>query len=263
MGEVIVITSGKGGVGKTTTTANVGTGLAKLDKKVVLIDTDIGLRNLDVVLGLENRIVYNLVDVVEGNCRIKQALIKDKRYPNLYLLPSAQTRDKTSVTPEQMKKLANELRDEFDYILMDCPAGIEQGFNNAIAGADSALVVTTPEVSAVRDADRIIGLLEANELKSTHLVVNRLRPDMVKRGDMMSADDVVEILAIDLIGIVPDDENIVISTNQGEPLVGNDTLAGQAYMNICRRVVGEEVPLLDLSVKTGFMSKLSNLFKKN
>ncbi len=263
MGEVIVITSGKGGVGKTTTTANVGTGLAKLNKKVVLIDTDIGLRNLDVVLGLENRIVYNLVDVVEGNCRIKQALIKDKRYQNLYLLPSAQTRDKNSVTPEQMKKLADELRDEFDYILMDCPAGIEQGFKNAIAGADSALVVTTPEVSAVRDADRIIGLLEANEMKSTHLIVNRLRPDMVKRGDMMSADDVVEILAVDLIGIVPDDENIVISTNQGEPLVGNDTMAGQAYMNICRRITGEEVPLLDLSNKGGFMTKLSNLFKKN
>jgi septum site-determining protein MinD len=263
MGEVIVITSGKGGVGKTTTTANVGTGLAKLDKKVVLIDTDIGLRNLDVVLGLENRIVYNLVDVVEGNCRIKQALIKDKRYPTLYLLPSAQTKDKTSVTPEQMKKLADELRDEFDYILMDCPAGIEQGFKNAIAGADSALVVTTPEVSAVRDADRIIGLLEANELKNSHLIVNRLRPDMVKKGDMMSADDVVEILAIDLIGIVPDDENIVISTNQGEPLVGTDTMAGQAYMNICRRLVGEEVPLLDLNSKNGFFSKLSGLFKKN
>ncbi len=263
MGEVIVITSGKGGVGKTTTTANVGTGLAKLNKKVVLIDTDIGLRNLDVVLGLENRIVYNLVDVVEGNCRIKQALIKDKRYPNLYLLPSAQTRDKSSVTPEQMKKLANELRDEFDYILMDCPAGIEQGFKNAIAGADSALVVTTPEVSAVRDADRIIGLLEANEMKKTHLIVNRLRTDMVKRGDMMSAADVVEILAVELIGIVPDDENIVVSTNQGEPLVGNDTLAGQAYMNICHRLIGEEVPYLDLNNKGGFMTKLTNLFKKN
>ncbi len=263
MGEVIVITSGKGGVGKTTTTANVGTGLAKLNKKVVLIDTDIGLRNLDVVLGLENRIVYNLVDVVEGNCRIKQALIKDKRYPNLYLLPSAQTRDKTSVSPEQMKKLANDLRDEFDYILMDCPAGIEQGFKNAIAGADSALVVTTPEVSAVRDADRIIGLLEANEMKKTHLIVNRLRTDMVKRGDMMSAADVVEILAVELIGIVPDDENIVVSTNQGEPLVGNETLAGQAYMNICRRVIGEDVPYLDLNNKGGLMSKLSNLFKKN
>lgn len=263
MGEVIVITSGKGGVGKTTTTANVGTGLAKLGKKVVLIDTDIGLRNLDVVMGLENRIVYNLVDVIEGNCRIKQALIKDKRYPNLYLLPSAQTREKDSVSPEQMRKLADDLREEFDYILMDCPAGIEQGFKNAIAGADSALVVTTPEVSAVRDADRIIGLLEANEMKHTHLIVNRLRSDMVKRGDMMSSDDVVEILAVDLIGVVPDDENIVVSTNQGEPLVGNDTLAGQAYMNICRRLVGEEVPLLDLNGKSSLMAKLASIFKKN
>ena len=260
MGEVIVVTSGKGGVGKTTTTANVGTGLAKLDKKVVLIDTDIGLRNLDVVLGLENRIVYNLVDVIEGNCRIKQALIKDKRYPNLYLLPSAQTRDKSAVTPEEMKLLCEQLKGEFDYIIMDCPAGIEQGFKNAIAGADRALVVTTPEVSAVRDADRIIGLLEANEMKKTELIVNRLRIDMVNRGDMMSSADVVEILAIDLIGIVPDDEKIVVSTNNGEPLVGDDSLAGQAYMNICRRIIGEEVPFLDLNAKKGFFSRL---FRKN
>lgn len=262
MGEVIVITSGKGGVGKTTTTANVGTGLAQLDKKVVLIDTDIGLRNLDVVMGLENRIVYNLVDVIEGNCRIKQALIKDKRHPNLYLLPSAQTRDKTSVKPEQMKKLADELREEFDYILMDCPAGIEQGFKNAIAGADRALVVTTPEMSAIRDADRIIGLLEANEMKQIHLIVNRLRMDMVKRGDMLSSEDVLDVLAIDLIGVVPDDENIVISTNNGEPLVGQDNMAGQAYMNICHRVLGEEVPYLDLDPKSGILQKLSSIFKK-
>ena len=256
MGEVIVVTSGKGGVGKTTTTANVGTGLAKLDKKVVLIDTDIGLRNLDVVMGLENRIVYNLVDVIEGNCRIKQALIKDKRYNNLYLLPSAQTRDKTAVTPDEMKQLCEQLRDDFDYIIMDCPAGIEQGFRNAIAGADRALVVTTPEVSAVRDADRIVGLLEANEMKKTQLIVNRLRMDMVARGDMMSSQDVVDILAIDLIGIVPDDENIVISTNNGEPLVGGDSLAGQAYMNICKRLTGEDVPFLDLNAKRGFFGRL-------
>ena len=215
MSEVIVITSGKGGVGKTTTTANIGTGLAKLDKKVVMIDTDIGLRNLDVVMGLENRIVYNLVDVVEGNCRLKQALIKDKRYSNLFLLPSAQTRDKSSVSPEQMKKLVDELRAEFDYVLLDCPAGIEQGFKNAIAGADRAIIVTTPEVSAIRDADRIIGLLEAEELKKIELVINRIRMDMVKRGDMMSVEDVVDILAIDLIGVVPDDESIVIATNEG------------------------------------------------
>ena len=250
MGQVIVITSGKGGVGKTTTTANVGTGLAMLGKKVVLIDTDIGLRNLDVVMGLENRIVYNLVDVVENNCRIKQALIKDKRYPNLYLLPSAQTKDKTSVSPEQMKKLADELREEFDYILLDCPAGIEQGFKNAIAGADRALVVTTPEVSAVRDADRIIGLLEANEIRQTHLIVNRLRTDMV------------EILAIDLIGVVPDDEQIVISTNNGEPLVGSESKAGRAYMNVCKRVLGEDVPYLDLEETQGFFKKFASIFKK-
>ena len=263
MSEVIVITSGKGGVGKTTTTANVGTGLAQMNKKVVLIDTDIGLRNLDVVMGLENRIVYNLVDVIEGNCRVKQALIKDKKYPELYLLPSAQTRDKTAVTPEQMKKLTDELREEFDYILLDCPAGIEQGFKNAIAGADRAIVVTTPEVSAIRDADRIVGLLEANELKNIHLVVNRLRMDMVKRGDMMSVKDVCEILAIPLIGAVPDDEHIVISTNQGEPLVGSSCLAGQAYTNICKRILGEEVEFLNLEEKQGMFDKLKKFFGKN
>ena len=259
MSEVIVITSGKGGVGKTTTTANVGTGLAQLNKKVVLIDTDIGLRNLDVVMGLENR----MVDVVEGNCKIKQALIKDKKYPELYLLPSAQTRDKTSVSPEQMKKLTDELREEFDYILLDCPAGIEQGFKNAIAGADRAIVVTTPEVSAIRDADRIIGLLEANEVKKTELIVNRLRMDMVKRGDMMSVEDVCDILAIPLLGAVPDDEHIVIATNQGEPLVGTDCLAGQAYSNICRRILGETVEFLNLEEKQTVFDKLKNLFKKN
>ena len=254
MGEVIVVTSGKGGVGKTTTTANLGTGLAKLNKKVVLIDTDIGLRNLDVVMGLENRIVYNLVDVIEGNCKVKQALIRDKKYDSLYLLPAAQTKDKTSVTPDQMKKLTDELKSEFDYVILDCPAGIEQGFKNAIAGADRALVVTTPEVSAVRDADRIIGLLEANEIGKTQLIVNRLRADMVKRGDMMSADDVIDILAVELIGQVPDDENIVVATNNGEPLVGDNSFAGQAYMNICRRVTGEQVPFLDLDAKKGIFS---------
>lgn len=262
MSEVIVVTSGKGGVGKTTTSANVGTGLAKLDKKVVLIDTDIGLRNLDVVMGLENRIVYNLVDVVEGNCRIKQALIKDKRYSNLFLLPSAQTRDKSSVSPDQMQDLIEKLRQEFDYIILDCPAGIEQGFKNAIAGADRAIVVTTPEMSALRDADRIIGLLSAAEIGRQDLIINRLRMDMVKRGDMMAVEDVVELLSIDLIGIVPDDEKIVISTNQGEPLVGSNSMAGRAFMNVCRRIMGEDVPYEDFS-KGGVISKITNLFKKN
>ena len=262
MSEVIVITSGKGGVGKTTTSANVGTGLAVLGKKTVLIDTDIGLRNLDVVMGLENRIVYNLVDVVEGNCRMKQALIRDKRYPNLYLLPSAQTRDKTAVSPEQMKKLVDDLRDEFDYILLDCPAGIERGFQNAIAGADRALVVTTPEVSAIRDADRIIGLLEAADMGMIDLIVNRIRMDMVRRGDMMSMDDVMDILAVNVIGVVPDDESIVISTNQGEPLVGMGSMAGQAYLNICRRLMGEQIPFLSLDTQPKLLSRLSSLLRR-
>ncbi len=262
MSEVMVITSGKGGVGKTTTTANIGTGLALLGYSVVLIDTDIGLRNLDVVMGLENRIIYNLVDVVEGNCRMKQALIRDKRYPNLYLLPSAQTRDKTSVNPGQMRKLVDDLREDFDYILLDCPAGIEQGFRNAIAGADRALVVTTPEVSAIRDADRIIGLLEAEGMKPIDLIVNRIRMDMVRRGDMMSVGDVADILAVDMIGAVPDDENVVVCANQGEPLTGVDCLAGQAYLNICRRLTGESVPFLELEPRKGILVRISGLLKR-
>ncbi len=262
MSEVIVVTSGKGGVGKTTATANVGTGLAKLDKKTVLVDTDIGLRNLDVVMGLENRIVYNMVDVIEGNCRLKQALIRDKHYPNLYLLPAAQTRDKTAVTPEQMRKLTEDLREHFEYILLDCPAGIEQGFKNAVAGADRAIVVTTPEVSAIRDADRIIGLLEAGGMKQIDLLINRLRPELISRGDMMSVEDVTEILAVSLIGAVPDDTGIVVSTNQGEPVAGTDTPSGQAFFNIARRVLGEEVEIPDFTCETSFFQKMKSFFKK-
>lgn len=262
MGEVIVITSGKGGVGKTTTTANIGTGLALLGKSVVLIDTDIGLRNLDVVLGLENRIVYDLVDVVEGNCRVKQALIKDKRYNNLYLLPAAQTREKTAVTPEQMAKLCEEIKQDYDYIIIDCPAGIEQGFKNAIAGADRAIVVTTPEVSAVRDADRIIGLIEANEIKDTKLIINRIRPEMVKSGDMLGIDDILDILAVDLIGVVPDDQGIIISTNKGDPIVTTEKHpSGQAYRNITQRIVGETVPLMSFEKENFFTHAFKKLFK--
>ena len=367
MGEIIVITSGKGGVGKTTTTANIGTGLAKLGKKVLVIDTDLGLRNLDVVMGLENRIVYNLVDVIEGKCRLKQAAIHDKRYEglyllpsaqtkdksaispeqmkkltaelkedydfvlldcpagieqgfenavagadravvvttpevsairdadriiglleskqirnlelvinriridmvkrgdmmSLYLLPSAQTKDKSAISPEQMKKLTAELKEDYDFVLLDCPAGIEQGFENAVAGADRAVVVTTPEVSAIRDADRIIGLLESKQIRNLELVINRIRIDMVKRGDMMSVEDVTEILPIHLLGAIPDDEQVVIATNQGEPVVGDDSPSGRAYMNICRRLCGEEVPLMDMNTKVGLFSRLSHLFKKN
>lgn len=260
MSEVIVITSGKGGVGKTTAAANLGTALAAADKKTVMVDTDIGLRNLDVVVGLENRIVYNLVDVIEGNCRLRQALIRDKHYPNLYLLPAAQTRDKTAVEPEQMIKLCQDLRKEFDYVLLDSPAGIEQGFKNAVSGADRAIVVTTPEVSAIRDADRIIGLLEAAEMKKIHLLINKIRPDMVRNGDMMSVEDVEEILAIPLIGVVPDDEQIVVCTNKGETVIGADCTSGQAFANISRRIMGEDVAFMELSGKKGFWSRL---FKKS
>jgi septum site-determining protein MinD len=262
LGEVIVITSGKGGVGKTTTTANIGTALAMLDQRVVMVDADIGLRNLDVVLGLENRIVYDLVDVVDGFCRLQQALIRDKRSEGLYLLPAAQTKDKTAVSPEQMKRLAVELRNEFDFILVDSPAGIEQGFKNAVAGADAAVIITTPEVSAVRDADRIIGLLEADGIYDPSLIVNRIRPDMVRRGDMMDIDDMVDILAIRLMGVVPEDEAIVISTNRGEPAVyDTNSRAGEAYRNIARRILGEQVPLMSLN-EQGFFQKLRNIFSR-
>ena len=260
MGKVIVVTSGKGGVGKTTSTANIGVGLSQSGKKVIIIDTDLGLRNLDVVMGLENRIVYNLVDVIEGRCRAKQAIIKDKRYPELYLLPSAQTKDKSAISPEQMLKLTEDLKDDYDYVIIDCPAGIEQGFYNAIIGAEQALVVTTPEVSAIRDADRIIGLLEANNIRECSLIINRVRMDMIKRGDMMSVDDVTEILAIPLIGIIPDDEQVVIGTNQGEPVVGLKSKAGQAYMNVCNRLLGTEVPFMNLDSKKTLSERLNILF---
>lgn len=261
MGDVIVITSGKGGVGKTTTSANLGTGFALQGKKVVLVDADIGLRNLDVVMGLENRIVYDLVDVVEGNCRLKQALIRDKRYESLYLLPAAQTRDKNAVNPEQMKELCNELVQEFDFVIIDCPAGIEQGFKNAIAGASQAIIVTTPEVSAVRDADRIIGLLESEGKHNPKLIINRIRPSMVKKGDMMDIDDIIDILAIDLLGIIPEDEYIIISTNRGEPAVANPvSAASTAYKNIVRRLLGENVPLMTIENNDGFFTRLRKAF---
>ena len=260
MGDVIVVTSGKGGVGKTTTTANLGTGLAKLGYSVVLVDTDIGLRNLDVVMGLENRIVYDIVDVTNGNCRLKQALIKDKRFEKMFLLPAAQTKEKTAVTPEQMTELCKKLKEEFDYIIIDCPAGIEQGFKNAVAGAEKAVVVTTPEVAAVRDADRVIGLLEAAGIEDPQLVINRIRAEMVKHGDMMDIDDIIDILAVELLGVVPEDEKIVVSTNKGEPAVLDpQSMAGEAYRNIAKRLTGEEVPIMPLEVNDGIMTKLKRL----
>ena len=257
-GRVIVITSGKGGVGKTTTNANIGTALAREGKKVVMIDTDLGLRNLDLLLGLENRIVYTIVDVVEKRCKLKQALVKDKKNPNLCLLAAAQTRDKSAVTQEQLVEICEELKEEFDFILVDCPAGIEQGFQNAVAGASEAIVVTTPEMSAVRDADRIIGLLEAKEeIKSYRLLINRVRPNLIKSNDMMSVDDVVEILSAKLIGIIPEDTGIITSTNKGEPIVNDEkSLAGRAYKNVAQRIIGNEVEFLDLEVETSVVAKV-------
>ncbi len=261
-GRVLVVTSGKGGVGKTTTSANLGTALAIMDKKVVLVDTDIGLRNLDVVMGLENRIVFDIVDVVNSTCKLKQALIRDKRFASLCLLPAAQTKDKSAISPHQMKNLTNELREEFDYILVDCPAGIEQGFKNAIAGADAAIIVATPEVSSVRDADRIIGLLEAAGLMENQLIINRLRPKMVKKGDMMDICDIIDILSVDLLGVVPEDEAIVISTNRGEPAVlGNTSIAGEAYRRIARRLNGETVPMYSIDESTNLMSRFKKMLK--
>ncbi len=250
-GTVITITSGKGGVGKTTVTANLGTALALLGHRVVVVDADIGLRNLDLVLGLENRIVYDLVDVVEGRCRLRQALVRDKHLSELHLLPAAQTRDKTAVSPRQMAEVCDALRPHFDYVLVDSPAGIEQGFQNAIAGADRVIVVTTPEVSAVHDADRIIGLLEAAERGPIQLILNRIKLDMVRRGDMLTVEDVLQILAVDLIGIIPEDEQIIVTTNRGTPIALNgNSPTGRAFRDIARRLRGEEVPLEPLRDKS-------------
>ncbi|NQF17208.1 septum site-determining protein MinD [Brevibacillus sp. HB1.3] len=261
MGIGIVITSGKGGVGKTTTSANLGTALALLGQKVCMVDTDIGLRNLDVVMGLENRIIYDLVDVAEGACRLPQALIKDKRFENLALLPAAQTKDKSAVTPEQMEEIITQLKREYDYVIIDCPAGIEQGFRNAVAGADQAIVVTTPEKAAVRDADRIIGLLEREKIGMPKLVINRVRSHMVKNGDMLDVEDILDLLAIDLIGVVPDDDHIIKSANQGEPAVMNHESRGSiAYRNVARRLLGEAVPLQPLEEKAGVLHKMRKFF---
>lgn len=264
MGESIVITSGKGGVGKTTTTANIGTALASLGKKVVVVDGDTGLRNLDVLLGLENRIVYTIMDVIEGRCRLKQALIKDKRFQNLCLLPTAQTRDKDDISSQEMLKIVNELKEEFDYVLIDSPAGIEQGFENAVIGADRAVVVVNPEITSVRDADRVIGKLDAKGLDNHSVIVNRLNYAMTKNGDMLDVSDIIETLSIKLIGVVPDDKSITVSTNKGEPIVlDNDAMAGKAFKNIAKRIIGEEVPFMDFDTDhEGFLGSFLKLFKR-
>ncbi len=258
--RIITITSGKGGVGKTTATANLSVALGVRGQRVVAIDADIGLRNLDVVMGLENRIVYDLVDVVEGRCRLRQAMVRDKRVPELYLLPAAQTRDKTAVEPAQMIEVCEQLRPEFDFILIDSPAGIEQGFRNAVSPADEVIIITTPEVSAVRDADRIIGLVEAAEKEPVRLVINRLRPEMVRREDMLGIEDVLDVLAIELLGVVPEDEQVIVATNRGRPLaLDNHSRAGRAFNNIASRLLGESVPIMPLG-KESLFSRLRRLF---
>jgi septum site-determining protein MinD len=259
---VITVTSGKGGVGKTTTTANLGVGLAMLGQRVVTIDADIGLRNLDVVMGLENRIVYDLVDAVEGHCRLRQALIRDKRLSELYLMPAAQTRDKTAVSPEQMIEITDQLRPDFDFVLIDSPAGIERGYQNAVAPADRVIIVTTPEVSAVRDADRIVGLVEAEEKGPATLIINRLNPDMVRRGQMLSTEDVVELLAIDLLGIIPEDKQVIVATNQGTPVaLDGKAPSGQAFRNIAGRLMGQNIPLMPLKSSEGMLGRLGRIIR--
>jgi septum site-determining protein MinD len=260
--KVITVTSGKGGVGKTTTSANLAVAMAALGYKVVCLDADIGLRNLDVVLGLENRIVYDIVDIVEGRCRIKQAMIRDKKFSELFLIPAAQTRDKSALSPSDMIRICEELKPDLDWIIIDSPAGIERGFKNAIAPADIIIVVTNPEVSAVRDADRIIGIIESEEKGPAHLIINRLNPALIKKGDMLTADDVISLLAVDLVGIVPEDENVVISTNRGQPIVLDaKSKAGMAFMNIARRLNGEQVPLMDLDGNNGIFSRIGRMIK--
>ena len=265
MGISIVVTSGKGGVGKTTTTANLGTALAALGKKVVVVDGDTGLRNLDVLMGLENRIVYTIIDVIENRCRLKQALIKDKRYNNLFLLPTAQTKDKDDIRAQDMFDLVNKLKEEFEYVIIDSPAGIEQGFENSVVGADKAIVVVNPEITSVRDADRVIGKLDAKGLEDHTIIVNRLNYEMTKKGDMLDVSDIIETLSVKLLGVVPDDKCITISTNKGEPIVLDEkSTSCQAFRNIAKRLTGEEVPLMKLGTEsTGLFSTIRRIFKKN
>lgn len=264
MGVSIVITSGKGGVGKTTTTANLGTALASIGKKVVVVDGDTGLRNLDVLMGLENRIVYTIIDVIENRCRLKQALIKDKRFPNLHLLPTAQSKDKDDIKTNDMLKIIKELKEEFDYVLIDSPAGIERGFENAAIGADRAIVVVNPEITSIRDADRVIGKLHAKGICDHSVIVNRLNYEMAQRGDMLGVNDIIEVLSVELLGVVPDDKRVSVSTNKGEPIVLDEqSKTGMAFKNIAKRITGENIPIMEFTEEsTGFFGTIMKLFKR-
>lgn len=258
--QVITISSGKGGVGKTTAVANIAVALAMEGAKVVCLDGDIGLRNLDVMMGLENRIVYDVVDVIEGRCKLRQAMIRDKHLPELYLIPAAQTRDKNAVSPSDMTRVCNELRSDTDFVLIDSPAGIERGFRNAISPADRVLIITNPEVSAVRDADRVIGIIEAEEKGSPALIINRVNSALVKQHDMLSPEDVLDLLGIPLIGIVPEDETVIVSANRGAPVAQDPkSRAGIAFRNIAKRVKGEEVPFLDVDKQTGLWDRIQKM----
>ena len=269
MGTVITVTSGKGGVGKSTISANIAVGLADAGKKVVAVDFDIGLRNLDMILGLENRIVYDVIDVMDEKCKLHQALITDKFSKKLSFLPASQTKDKTVLEKDKVQKLVEELKAEFDYVIIDSPAGIEGGFEHAILAADRAIIISTPEVSSVRDADRVIGIIDAKSLKAQagdevdkHIIINRLKPDLVERGDMLGIQDVTNILALPLIGVVPEDENVVSSTNTGEPVIRKKgAQSGDALLNIVNRILGKDIPFMELSPENKFIALFKRWFK--
>jgi septum site-determining protein MinD len=259
-GTTIVITSGKGGVGKTTTTANMGTALAMRGHRVVVIDTDIGLRNLDVIMGMESRVMFDLVDVTEGKCKAHQAMVRDRHRHELYLLPAAQTRDKNCLHPEKLQALCRSLEDEFDYVIVDSPAGIDQGFRTAISAAREAVVVVNPEVAAIRDADKVIGLLEASGLRRPKLVINRVSPEMVRRGDMMGQDDIVSLLSVEVLGMVPMDERLIVATNRGIPAVyDRKSAAGAAFLKIAARIDGDESPAPAADHRSGMLERVRGL----
>lgn len=266
MAKIIVVTSGKGGVGKTTSSAAIGTGLALAGKKTVIVDFDIGLRNLDLIMGCERRVVYDFVNVINGEANLKQTLIKDKRVDNLFILPASQTRDKDALTKEGVERVLNELSADFDFIICDSPAGIESGAMMALYFADEAVVVTNPEVSSVRDSDRILGMLSSKSRRAEqgqdgikeHLLLTRYNPERVLKGEMLSVDDVKEILAIELVGVIPESQAVLNASNSGQPVIlDQESDAGQAYLDTVQRLLGETVPFRFLTVeKKGFIKRL-------
>ena len=261
MGKIILIASGKGGTGKTTAAANIAAAISASDKLTLAVDMDIGLRNLDIALGLESSVVYDICDVIEGRCTLDEALIKDNTRGNLYILSAPQTRAAADFDRDAFSDLWQRLKDRFDYCVIDAPAGIGGGFEYALSGADAAVVVTTPEVSALRDADRVISVIEDCGLEDIRLILNRVRPDLIHNGVMMNADDCVDMLGIPILGIVPEDDELKIAALKGELAVSNNASAGIAFSNIAKRILGEEIPIMDFEVKTGFWGRLRHIFK--